>query len=213
MKKTPVIIKGNKSGIRILLDSELSFEDLLEEVKKKFSDSAEFLGDAKVAVSLEGRELSEEEESVLLQCISEHSRLDVVCLIDNDKKQEEYFTQSLNDRLMQMNSNTGQFFKGNLRSGHVILGDVNAGAQVISTGNVIILGTLNGTVYAGASGRANSFVVALKMNPVQIRIGDVIARSADEKRDPPKEPQIAYLEDNTIYVDTISRQTLSDIKC
>ncbi|MBO5073460.1 MAG: septum site-determining protein MinC [Eubacterium sp.] len=221
MKKTPVIIKGNKSGIRILLDSELSFEDLLEEVRKKFSDSAEFLGDAKVAVSLEGRELSEEEESVLLQCISEHSRLDVVCLIDNDKKQEEYFTQSLNDRLMQMNSNTGQFFKGNLRSGQVmefetsivILGDVNAGAQVISTGNVIILGTLNGTVYAGASGRANSFVVALKMNPVQIRIGDVIARSADEKRDPPKEPQIAYLEDNTIYVDTISRQTLSDIKC
>ena len=60
MKKTPVIIKGNKSGIRILLDSELRFEDLLEEVKKKFSDSAEFLGDAKVAVSLEGRELSEE---------------------------------------------------------------------------------------------------------------------------------------------------------
>ena len=221
MKKVPVIIKGNKSGIRIILDSDLSFEELLEEVKKKFSDSAEFLGDAKVAVSLEGRELTEEEEAVLLQCIAENSRLDVVCLIDNDKKREEYFTQSLNERLMQMNSNTGQFFKGNLRSGQVmefetsivILGDVNAGAQVISTGNVIILGALNGTVYAGASGRANSFVVALKMNPVQIRIGDVIARSSDEKRELPKEPQIAYLEDNTIYVDTISRQTLSDIQC
>lgn len=221
MKKVPVIIKGNKSGIRIILDSELSFEKLLEEVKKKFSDSAEFLGDAKVAVSLEGRELTEEEEAVLLQCIAENSRLDVVCLIDNDKKREEYFTQSLNERLMQMNSNTGQFFKGNLRSGQmmefetsiVILGDVNAGAKVISTGNVIILGALNGTVYAGASGRSNSFVVALKMNPVQIRIGDVIARSADEKRELPKEPQIAYLEDNTIYVDTISRQTLSDIQC
>ena len=221
MKKAPVIIKGNKSGIRIILDADLSFGQLLEEVKKKFSDSAEFLGDAKVAVSLEGRELTEEEEAVLLQCIADHSRLDVVCLIDNDKKREEYFTRSLNERLMQMNSNTGQFFKGNLRSGQVmefetsivILGDVNAGAQVISTGNVIILGALNGTVYAGASGRQNSFVVALKMNPVQIRIGDVIARSSDEKREPPKEPQIAYLEENTIYVDTISRKTLSDIQC
>ena len=135
--------------------------------------------------------------------------------------QEDYFTQTLNDRLMQMNANTGQFFKGNLRSGQVmefetsivILGDVNAGAQVVSTGNVIILGALNGTVYAGASGRENCFVVALKMNPVQIRIGDVIARCADEKNAPPKEPQIAYLEEDTIYVDTISRQTLSDIKC
>ena len=33
MKKAPVVIKGNKSGIRIVLDQELSFEDLLEEVK------------------------------------------------------------------------------------------------------------------------------------------------------------------------------------
>lgn len=221
MKKTPVVIKGNKSGIRIILDSELSFPELLEEVEKKFTDSADFLGDARVAVSLEGRELSAEEEAVLLQCISDHSRLRVVCLIDHDKMQEEYFTQTLNDRLMQMNINTGQFFKGNLRSGQVmefetsivILGDVNAGAQVVSTGNVIILGALNGTVYAGASGKENCFVVALKMNPVQIRIGDVIARCADEKKAPPKEPQIAYLEEDTIYVDAISRQTLSDIKC
>ncbi len=221
MKKTPVVIKGNKSGIRIILDAELPFEELLQEVEKKFSDSADFLGDARVAVSLEGRELSGEEEAILLQCIADHSRLNVVCLIDNDKMREEYFTQSLNDRLMQMSANTGQFFKGNLRSGQVmefetsiiVLGDVNAGAQVVSTGNVIILGTLNGTVYAGASGKENCFVVALKMNPVQIRIGDVIARCADEKKDPPKEPQIAYLEGDVIYVDTISRQTLSDIKC
>lgn len=221
MKKTPVVIKGNKSGIRIILDAELPFEELLQEVEKKFSDSADFLGDARVAVSLEGRELSGEEEAILLQCIADHSRLNVVCLIDNDKMREEYFTQSLNDRLMQMNANTGQFFKGNLRSGQVmefetsiiVLGDVNAGAQVVSTGNVIILGALNGTVYAGASGKENCFVVALKMNPVQIRIGDVIARCADEKKDPPKEPQIAYLEGDVIYVDTISRQTLSDIKC
>lgn len=221
MKKAPVVIKGNKAGIRIILDSELSFEELLQEVEIKFSESAEFLGDATVAVSLEGRELTEEEEAILLQCISDHSRLNIVCIIDNDKKREEYFSQSLNERLMQMNTNTGQFFKGNLRSGQVmefetsivILGDVNAGAQVVSTGNVIILGALNGTVYAGASGKDNCFVVALKMNPVQIRIGDVIARCADDRKDPPKEPQIAYLENDAIYVDTISRQTLSDIRC
>ncbi len=219
MKKAPVVIKGNKSGIRIVLDSEMEFEALLEEVKKKFSSGAEFLGNAQVAASFEGRDLSEDEERVLLQCISEYSKLDVVCVIDNDKKREEYFTKSLNERLMQMNSNSGQFFKGNLRSGQVmefetsivILGDVNVGAQVVSTGNVIVLGSLNGTVYAGASGRKNSFVVALKMNPIQIRIADIIARSADEKTVPPSEPQIAYLDNDVIYVDTLSRKTLTDI--
>jgi septum site-determining protein MinC len=219
MKKAPVVIKGNKSGIRLVLDAEMPFEKLLEEVASKFENSAEFLGDAQVAISFEGRDLSEEEEAILLQCISEHSKLDVVCILDNDKKREEYFTQSLNERLMELNSNSGQFHVGNLRSGQVmeyetsiiILGDVNAGAQVISTGNVIVLGALNGTVYAGLSGRKNCFVVALKMNPMQIRIGDVIARSSDEKSDPPKEPQIAYLDNGNIYVDTLSRKTLAEI--
>ena len=219
MKKAPVVIKGNKSGIRLVLDKDIPFDELQKEIADKFESSAEFLGNAQVASSFEGRELSEDEEAVILQCISEHSNLDVVCVIDNDKKREEYFTKSLNERLMEMNSNSGQFFKGNLRSGQVmefetsiiILGDVNAGAQVVSTGNVIILGALNGTVYAGASGRQNCFVVALKMNPMQIRIGDVIARSSDEKTEPPKEPQIAYLDNGRIYVDTLSRKTLTDI--
>lgn len=219
MKKAPVVIKGNKSGIRIVLDAELSFEELLEEVKKKFKESSDFLGNTQVAISFEGRELTEEEEAILVQCITDNCKLQVVCILDNDKKREEYFTQSLNDKLMQMNNNTGQFFKGNLRSGQVmefetsivILGDINAGAQVVSTGNVVVLGNLSGTVYAGASGNENSFVVALKMNPMQIRIGDVIARSSDEKRTPPSEPQIAYLEKGEIYIDTLSRKTLTDI--
>ncbi len=219
MKKAPVVIKGNKSGIRIVLDPEMEFEELTEEVEKKFSASSDFLGNAQVAVSFEGRELSEDEEAVLLSCISENSKLDVVCIIDNDKEREKYFTKTLNEKLMQLNTNTGQFFKGNLRSGQVmefetsivILGDINAGAQVVSTGNVVILGALNGTVYAGASGRENCFVAALKMNPVQIRIGDVIARSPDGKQAPPPEPQIAYLDKGNIYVDTLSRQTLADI--
>lgn len=35
MKKAPVVIKGNKSGIRIVLDDALPFPEILEEVEKK----------------------------------------------------------------------------------------------------------------------------------------------------------------------------------
>lgn len=219
MKKAPVVIKGNKSGIRLVLDSEMPFETLVEEVKHKFQESAEFLGEAQVAVSFDGRKLKEEEEAILLQCIKDYSKLQVVCLVDEDKAREELFNRSLNEQLMAMNVNTGQFFKGNLRSGQVmefetsivILGDINVGAQVVSTGNVIVLGNLLGTVYAGAAGRENAFIVALKMNPIQIRISDVIARSSDEKHEVPKEPQIAYLRNGAIYIDVLSRETLTDI--
>ncbi len=219
MKKVPVVIKGNKSGIRIVLDKQLPFEKLLEEVEHKFQESSDFLGDAQVAVSFDGRKLNEEEEAILLQCIKDNSRLQVICLVDEDKEREALFNRCLNEQLMALNSNTGQFFKGNLRSGQVmefetsivILGDINVGAQVVSTGNVIVLGNLLGTVYAGAAGRENAFIVALKMNPMQIRISDVIARSSDEKHEAPAEPQIAYLRDGAIYIDTLSRQTLTDI--
>lgn len=219
MKKAPVVIKGNKSGIRIVLDDALPFPEILEEVEKKFKESSDFLGEAQVAVSFDGRKLTEEQEAILLECIKENSKLQVVCLIDEDKQREELFNQTLNEKLMAMNANSGQFFKGNLHSGQVmefetsvvILGDINVGAQVVSTGNVIVLGSLYGTVYAGAAGKENAFIVALKMNPMQIRISDVIARSSDEKQETPAEPQIAYLQDGAIYIDTLSRQTLTEI--
>ena len=219
MKKAPVVIKGNKSGIRIVLDDVLPFPEILEEVEKKFKESSNFLGEAQVAVSFDGRKLTEEQEAILLECIKENSKLQVVCLIDEDKQREELFNQTLNEKLMAMNANSGQFFEGNLRSGQVmefetsvvILGDINVGAQVVSTGNVIVLGSLYGTVYAGAAGKENAFIVALKMNPMQIRISDVIARSSDEKQETPAEPQIAYLQDGAIYIDTLSRQTLTEI--
>ena len=219
MKKAPVVIKGNKSGIRIVLDDALPFPEILEEVEKKFKESSDFLGEAQVAVSFDGRKLTEEQEAILLECIKENSKLQVVCLIDEDKQREELFNQTLNEKLMAMNANSGQFFKGNLRSGQemefetsvVILGDINVGAQVVSTGNVIVLGSLYGTVYAGAAGKENAFIVALKMNPMQIRISDVIARSSDEKQETPAEPQIAYLQDGAIYLDTLSSQTLTEI--
>lgn len=219
MKKAPVVIKGNKSGIRIVLDDTLPFPEILEEVEKKFKESSDFLGEAQVAVSFDGKKLTEEQEAILLECIKENSKLQVVCLIDEDKQREELFNQTLNDKLMAMNANSGQFFKGTLRSGQVmefetsvvILGDINVGAQVVSTGNVIVLGSLYGTVYAGAAGKENAFIVALKMNPMQIRISDVIARSSDEKQETPAEPQIAYLQDGAIYIDTLSKQTLTEI--
>lgn len=215
----PVIIKGTKSGIIVHLSNELPFGELKEKVCDKFKTSSDFLGDAQIALSFEGRKLSDEEQLILVDCITENSHLDVVCVIDDNEEREAYFNRTLEEKLMALNSNTGQFYKGTLRSGQVlefdtsivILGDVNAGAQVVSAGNVVILGKLLGNVYAGASGRENSFVVALQMNPTQIRIGDVIARSPDEKQKTITETKIAFSQDGNIYIEPLDRNVLNDI--
>ena len=116
------------------------------------------------------------------------------------------------------------FCKGTLRSGQlfesessvIVLGDVNPGGKVISKGNVIILGSLRGNVYAGADGNENAFVVALEMNPMQIKIADVIARSADtstHKKSKNKniQPKIAYVGEGNIYIDDLLQEVLNDI--
>ncbi len=217
--KNPVVIKGTKSGIIVHLSDELSFSELMEKVREKFRSSAGFLGNAQIALSFEGRKLNDDDQLKLVDCITENSDLDVVCVIDDNAEREAYFSKTLEEKLMAMNTNTGQFYKGTLRSGQVlefdtsivILGDVNAGAQVVSAGNVVILGKLLGNVYAGASGRSNSFVVALHMSPNQIRIGDVIARSPDEKKKVEAETKIAFSQDGNIYIEPLDRNVLKDI--
>ena len=63
----------------------------------------------------------------------------------------------------------------------VIVGDVNPGAKIISQGNIIVLGALKGNAYAGAAGDSNCFIVALEMDPIQIQIGDILAKSPDKR--------------------------------
>jgi septum site-determining protein MinC len=50
------------------------------------------------------------------------------------------------------------------------------------------------------------------MHPMQIRIGDVIARGADKhaKKERP-EPKIAFVEDGNIYIEKISREVINDL--
>ncbi len=64
--------------------------------------------------------------------------------------------------------------------GHlVIIGDVNAGAEVRAHGDITIWGSLRGVAHAGIGGNQQAEIRALKFEPIQIRIADSIARSPD----------------------------------
>ena len=223
----PVIMKSNKYGLNLILDPSLPFSELLGCIADKFSESEKFFKNARMAVSFDGRELSREEEYQILDTISQKTSIHVVCIIDNDEIREQYTKQKVEQKLEEEAGNTGKFYKGTLRSGQVlecetsiiIIGDVNPGAKIISTGNIVILGALKGTAYAGASGNENCFVVALDMNPVQIKIGGIIGRSADkgilasirERRKTAAEPRAATVSDGHILIEPITKNTLNTI--
>lgn len=225
----PVIIKSNSHGLVVRLDKTMDFQKLLEAVKEKFKESAEFFKSAQMAIAFEGRDLSPDEEYLLIAAISEVSGIQISCVIETDAKKEQEFAERVDEKINQINSaDGGQFYKGTLRNGQIlesetsliVLGDVNPGATVYSAGNVIILGTLTGSVHAGVNGSENAFVVALDMQPMQIRIGDYIARGADHKHDKKEkkikkefgtEPKIAFVEDGNIYIEKITKDVINEI--
>ena len=174
-----------------------------------------------MAISFEGRKLTQEEEFRIIETITDNTSVNIICILDNDALKEELIRQKIERFEEEQAGKTGEFYKGTLRSGQVleaessivVLGDVNPGAKVISKGNVIVLGALKGTVYAGAAGAETSFVAALEMNPMQIRIGDIVARSGDEQtkaksKKVEKEAKIAYVDEGYIYMEPLNREAI-----
>lgn len=90
--------------------------------------------------------------------------------------------------------------------GHVlVLGDVNSGAEVVAGGDIVVFGALRGLAHAGASGDRTAVIVALGIQPPQLRIGPVISRGSEGpvRRDArePQMPEIARVEGDTIVVE------------
>ncbi|MBO5197537.1 MAG: septum site-determining protein MinC [Lachnospiraceae bacterium] len=219
--KNAVMIKGATYGVVVVLNPEVPFEELKKEVGDKFRESSRFFGNAQMAVSFEGRSLTNDQQEEVIETIMANSDLSIVCVMEKNPELDEQFKKAIDERMMELNNATGQFYKGNLRSGQVletetsivVIGDVNPGASVVSKGNIVILGSLKGTVFAGASGNTNSFVLALDMNPVQIRIADTIARCPDKPaKEESKEPKVAFLENGNIYIEPLGRKVLNDIR-
>jgi septum site-determining protein MinC len=74
----------------------------------------------------------------------------------------------------------------------VIMGDVNPGGEIFAAGDIIIWGRLRGMAHAGYPNNPQCLIMALQMEPTQLRIADRVAR-APENPPPQFEPEIAYV--------------------
>ena len=97
--------------------------------------------------------------------------------------------------------------KGTVRSGDrissngnlCIIGDVNPGAIVSANKNIYVWGKMLGIAFAGKGGNKNASIAALYLNPLQLRIADLIAIGPKDK---PKNyyPEIAVVDKQTINI-------------
>ena len=109
--------------------------------------------------------------------------------------------------LLDSKDEEGILHEGTVRSGDrissngnlCIIGDVNPGAIVSSKKNIYVWGKLLGIAFAGKGGNNNASIASLYLNPLQLRIADVIAIGPKDK---PKNyyPEIAVIDKKTINI-------------
>jgi septum site-determining protein MinC len=80
------------------------------------------------------------------------------------------------------------YHRGTVRGGQalhhvgniVVVGDVNPGAELVATGEILIFGRLAGVAHAGAQGDETARVYALDLDATQLRIATFIAADAKD---------------------------------
>ncbi|NEP54215.1 MAG: septum site-determining protein MinC, partial [Moorea sp. SIO3C2] len=73
----------------------------------------------------------------------------------------------------------------------IVLGDVNPGGTLVADGDIFVWGRLRGVAHAGAAGNDACRIMAIHMEPTQLRIADKVARAPQ----PPEmyQPEVAYV--------------------
>ena len=90
-----VIIKGNKHGIVVVMDENIPFAELKVSLAEKFRSASKFFDKANMAVTFEGRKLTQDEEKEILDIIAENSELNIICVVDNDKLRDDYYKKAV----------------------------------------------------------------------------------------------------------------------
>ncbi len=220
-EKLPVVIRSFKDGIKLILDKDVPFETILEEIRSKFTEGKTFFGEAAVAIAFEGRSLSDVEELEILSIIKICCDLNVICIVCDDDEHNEHYLKAVKHMFdMAKPGDTGHFYRGSVTDGQVlqyddgivILGDVNPGCVVKSSGSIIVLGGLYGEAHAGLDfEETDAFVIALEMSAEAVSIGpckyvpDVKPKWGFKKK---IQPKIAFIRDRELVFDNLNKSVV-----
>lgn len=163
-----VTLKGNKYGLLLRLDDSAAFAEIIQELAVKLQASADFFKDAKMALSIEGRELTAEEEEEILETVKANSHIEVICMIDSDEQRETLYRRLVEEA--EREEEEAEAVKGmeeelskpeepelleepspsvpdvnnmDVSTGQFYKGTLRSGQIIESAGNLIVLGDIN----------------------------------------------------------------------
>jgi septum site-determining protein MinC len=208
-----IVIKGSRDGLRLQLDEEAAWPELFEALREQLGQGAQFYNGAKVIVDVGERSLAADQLTTLLELMRQHNLQPESLSSSSRESRNAARAAGVTARVLSRSASEAEergeaaFVQRTIRSGQVVrhqghvtvMGDVNAGAEIIAGGSVVVWGRLRGTVHAGALGDSRAVICALELAPTQLRIAELIARAPDGGA--AGVPEIARVVDGQISVE------------
>jgi len=194
-----ISFRVTSKGVCVSFDSEKEYIEIKDALIKHTVEASNFFSGVDLYVNPNGITLSAEEMKELITILYRYENIGKVYFISEESRNKNKFMDTI---LINQTIRSGQRIK--YPTNIVIIGDINPGAEVIAGGDIVVIGKLRGVVHAGAAGQSDSQIIALKLQPTQLRIGHIISRSPDElKNVEPSIPERAYVKDGVIIVEAL----------
>ncbi|MDD3652986.1 MAG: septum site-determining protein MinC [Desulfotomaculaceae bacterium] len=172
-----VRIKGTRNGLVIVLDYGRDFEEIKRNLMSKMESAKGFFKGAKFSLFHGHNNIPADQKNELESICRQYGLV---------PKTEDYTTIRPDYGIgppVSSHQNPGEralLVRRSLRSGQkidspdhiIILGNVHPGAEVVSGGNILVLGSCWGMIHAGAGGNRQARVIARQLAPTVISIAD-----------------------------------------
>ena len=197
-----ISINLKKDEIVIKLSEEEEYSEIKKALKKKLTELKKLYQDEKTPILVTGRILKNKEMDEIREIVK--SKIDVEIDFDTPKTLGLHSIRKTFDKEIAISET--KFHRGSLRSGQkmevegslVIIGDVNSGAEVIASDNIVIQGALRGLAHAGAKGNRQAIIAAGLVDAVQIRIANIVKEINRDEEPLHKQAYISIKEDKIV---------------
>lgn len=209
-----ITIKGSREGLRLTLHPDAPWDEVLHALRTQLDQGSAFYQGAKLLIDIGERATTDVELHDLLEVMQEYglepealvTATPAIRAMGRNAGLEPRHPDTTRPPTLPTTGDEGTFVWRTVRSGQevrhaghvVVVGDVNAGAEIVAGGNIIIWGRLRGTAHAGAMGDTRAVVYALELKPTMLRIAELFARTPDNHR--PGGPEQALLDGEQIIV-------------
>ena len=170
-------ITQTTNEIVITMNVVSEVDELYVELEEKVPKLKEFYQSANTPIRITGKLFTESESEKIKEIINKEIDVEINFDQPSDllglhaiKKVFQTETEISETKYIRSSIRSGQIeeYSGSL----VIMGDVNAGGEVIAGGNIAIVGALRGLAHAGANGNTKAIISANSIDVTQIRIAN-----------------------------------------